>query len=99
MFVPKSPDKNERKDAYLVIELVEAYLYDAMYFTEIGSNDYFVLCDIFMKNVDGVNRLAATPVFTTSRNALGLVLCRAEKLGVEMRLYEGKRCETNSSFA
>jgi hypothetical protein len=55
MFVPKSPDKNEHKDAYLVVELVEAYLYDAVEFTEIGSNDYLVLCDYFMKNVDGVN--------------------------------------------
>ena len=89
MFVPKSSDKNERKDAYLAVESVEAYLYDEVEFMEIGFNDYFmVLYDYFMKNVDGVNRLAATPVFTTSGNALGLILknCRAEKSGVEMKV-------------
>ncbi|RLN12693.1 hypothetical protein C2845_PM09G09660 [Panicum miliaceum] len=84
MFVPKSPKKTERKDAYLAVESVQAYLCEAVDSMEPNSDDYFmILCDYFEGKVDGVNRLAAAPIFTMSGNVLGLVLqnCREGELG------------------
>ena len=74
-FVPESSKKTERKDVYLSVESVQAYLVDKVYSMEPKSDDYFmILCDYFGENVGGGNRLVAAPVFTMLGNVLGACL-------------------------
>ena len=88
-FVPESSKKTERKDVYLSVESVQAYLVDKVYSMEPKSDDYFmILCDYFGENVGGGNRLVAAPVFTMLGNVLGIVLqnCRQGDIGAQMKV-------------
>ncbi|OEL23609.1 hypothetical protein BAE44_0015372 [Dichanthelium oligosanthes] len=90
VIAPLSPTKTELIYTYAIVESLEAYTFNSNTVAP-GSTDYFmVTCRYFRKTNDGVNRLAAAPVFSMGGWTQGLVLqdCRHElnASGAEMKV-------------